>query len=99
VVKLGSQSLDTPERLRTWFSQAGFVEIQIHTKELDMVFLDEDEWWNMEWSISARAGLENLSPEDLERFKDEAFEKVGTQKEADGFHYQLEALCTVAKRA
>jgi SAM-dependent methyltransferase len=96
VVKLGSQSLDKPEEIQRWFFQAGFVDIQISTKELDMVFLDEEEWWNMEWSISGRAGLEKLSPKDLERFKMEAFEKVKTQKQADGFHYRLEAFCTVA---
>ena len=98
VIKLGSQSLDNPEEIQRWFSQAGFVDIQISTKELDMVFLDEDEWWNMEWSISGRAGLEKLSPEDLERFKTEAFEKVQAQKQADGFHEQLEAFCTIAKK-
>jgi ubiquinone/menaquinone biosynthesis C-methylase UbiE len=98
VVKLGSQSLDKPEEIQRWFSQAGFVDIQISTKELDMVFLDENEWWNMEWSISGRAGLEKLSLEDLERFKAEAFEKVQTQKQADGFHYRLEAFCTTARK-
>lgn len=99
VIKLGSQSLDTPEEIQRWFSQAGFVDIQISTKELDMVFLDEEEWWNVEWSISGRAGLEKLSPEDLERFKSEAFEKAQPQKMADGFHYRLEAFCTTAKKA
>jgi SAM-dependent methyltransferase len=98
IVKLGSQSLDKPEEIQKWFSQAGFVDIQISTKELDMIFLDEEEWWNMNWSISGRAGLEKLSPEDLERFKAEAFEKVQTQKQADGFHYRLEAFCTTAQK-
>ena len=98
VVKLGSQNLDTPEEIQRWFSQAGFENIQITTKELDMVYLDEEEWWNMVWSISGRAGLEKLSPEKLEHFKEEAFEKVQTQKEADGFHYRLEAFCTTAKK-
>jgi ubiquinone/menaquinone biosynthesis C-methylase UbiE len=98
VVKLGSQSLDTPEEIQRWFSQAGFVETRINTKELDMVFLDEEEWWNMEWSISGRAGLEKLSPKELERFKAEAFEKVQNQKQADGFHYRLGAFCTTARK-
>src|SRR6185503_17037483 len=80
VVKLGSQSLDKPEELQRWFSQAGFTDIQITSKELDMVYLDEEEWWNVEWSISGRAGLEKLSPEALEQFKAEAFEKVRAQK-------------------
>jgi ubiquinone/menaquinone biosynthesis C-methylase UbiE len=98
VVKLGSQSLDKPEEIQRWFSQAGFVNIQITSKELDMVYLDEEEWWNVVWSVSGRAGLEKLGTDDLKRFKTEAFEKVQAQKQADGFHYRLEALCTVAEK-
>ncbi|RPJ26204.1 MAG: methyltransferase domain-containing protein [Chloroflexi bacterium] len=98
VLKLGSQSLDTPEEIHKWLSQAGFVDIRISFKELDMVYLDEEEWWNVEWSISGRAGLEKLSPKALEQFRKEAFEKARAQKQADGFHYRLEALCTIAKK-
>jgi ubiquinone/menaquinone biosynthesis C-methylase UbiE len=97
VLRLGSQSLDKPETIQKWFSDAGFENIQITTKDLDMVFHDEDEWWNMEWSISGRAGLEKLNPADLDRFKAECFAKVQPQREADGFHYQLSAFCTTAK--
>jgi SAM-dependent methyltransferase len=98
VIKLGSQSLDQPDDIRRWFTEAGFTDIQITSKELDMVYQDEEEWWNVEWSISGRAGLENLNTEDLERFKTEAFEKVQAQKQDDGFHYRLEAFCTVATK-
>ena len=98
MVKLGSQSLDKPEEIQRWFSQAGFGNIQISTKELDMIFVNEEEWWNMEWSISGRAGLEKLSTEVLERFKAEAFEKVQALKQADGFHYHLAALCSIARK-
>jgi len=41
VLKLGSQSLDKPEELQRWLSRAGFDNIQIITKELDMVYRDE----------------------------------------------------------
>jgi hypothetical protein len=75
------------------------VDVQITSKVLDMVYQDEEEWWNVEWSISGRAGLEKLSPEAFERFKAEAFMKLQEQKQGDGFHYRLEALCTVAKKA
>ena len=95
-ISLGSQSLDKPEEIQDWFSKAGFGDIQISTKEIDMVYLDEEEWWNVVWSISGRAGLEKLSPDNLERLKTEAFEKVQPQKQADGFHHRLEAFCTVA---
>jgi ubiquinone/menaquinone biosynthesis C-methylase UbiE len=98
VIKLGSQSLDKPEEIQRWFAQAGFVDIQIHSKEIDMVYIDEEEWWNEKWSLSGRAGLEKLSPETLERLKAETFEKVQAQKEADRLHYRLSALCTIAKK-
>src|SRR6185503_20383294 len=96
VIKLGSQSLDKPEEIQGWFSQAGFMDIQISTKEIDMVYRDEEEWWNVVWSISGRAGLEKLSSETLDEFKSKSFEKLQAQKQADGFHYRLEAFCTVA---
>ena len=95
-ISLGSQSLDKPKEIQNWFSRAGFVDIQISTKEIDMVYRDEEEWWNVVWSISGRAGLEKLSSEELEQLKAEAFKKLQAQKEADGFHHRLEAFCTVA---
>jgi ubiquinone/menaquinone biosynthesis C-methylase UbiE len=98
VLKLGSQSLDKPEEIQNWFSQAGFVHIQISPKKVDMVYRDEEEWWSDVWSLSGRAGLERLSPEALQHFKAEAFEKVQAQREADGFPYRLEAFCTTAKK-
>ena len=98
VLKLGSQSLDKPEEVKRWFSQAGFVDIQITSKVLDLVYVDEEEWWNVEWSISGRAGLEKLNPEALEQFKREAFQKAQSQRQADGFPYRLEALCTIAQK-
>ena len=63
-----------------------------------MVYRDEEEWWNVEWSISGRAGLEKLSAGMLDKFKSECFAKVQSQREADGFHYKLSAFCTTAKK-
>jgi ubiquinone/menaquinone biosynthesis C-methylase UbiE len=96
VLKLGSQSLDDPDEIRKWFSQAGFMDVEISTKEMDMVYVNEEEWWNVEWSISGRAGLEKLSPEALEQFKAEAFRILQSQKQPDGYHYTLKAFCTSA---
>ena len=98
IIKLGSQSLDQPDDIRRWFTEAGFKDIHITTKALDMVYVDEEEWWNVGWSLSGRAGLEKLSAEELERLKAVAFEKVQAQKQEDGFHYWLEAFCTTAKK-
>lgn len=99
VLKLGSQSFDGPDEIRGWFTRAGFADIAIHSKELDMIYANEEEWWNVEWSISGRAGLEKLSPQGLRDLKAAAFEKLRPQKQPDGFHYQLKAFCTTAAKA
>ena len=98
VHKLGSQSFDTAGDVETWFSRAGFVDVRSAEKSVDMVYLDEEEWWNTEWSISGRAGLEKLSPQALQDFKAAAFAKVQPQRQVDGFHYQLTGFCTTGKK-
>lgn len=97
-ISLGSQSLDTPHEIEDWFSKAGFVNIQISTKEIDLAYSDEEEWWNVLWSISGRAGLEKIGAERLARLTAEAFEKMQAQKEVDGFHHRLAAFCTTATK-
>lgn len=98
VVKLGSHSLDRPDELRARFDRTGFTNIQITTKDLDMIYTDEEEWWTMQWSISGRAGLERLEPKRLEQFKAEVFERMQALRQADGFHDHLQAHCTMAVR-
>src|SRR5688500_6552367 len=56
IVKLGSQSLDKPEEINRWFSQAGFVDIQISTKKLEMVLVVGEGYWHMVWYVSECAG-------------------------------------------
>jgi ubiquinone/menaquinone biosynthesis C-methylase UbiE len=98
VVKLGSQSLDKREELFARFSLAGFTNVEIITKELDMIYGNEEEWWTMQWSISGRAGLEQLEPKQLKKFKAKVFERMQALRQADGFHDRLQAHCTIAVR-
>jgi ubiquinone/menaquinone biosynthesis C-methylase UbiE len=95
-VKLTSWSLDRREELLDWFGRAGFVNIRIASRELDMVYADEDEWWARQWSISGRAGLERLEPGRLEALKAEVFARIHALKQADGLHERLRAHCTIA---
>jgi ubiquinone/menaquinone biosynthesis C-methylase UbiE len=99
VVKLGSQSLDKPDEIERWFDQAGFADIDIFTRDMDMVFADETEWWNMQWSISGRAGLEKLDAATLKKFQAETESNMQAHKETDGFHDRLQAHCTIARKS
>ena len=99
VVKLASQSLNKREDLFDRFGRAGFTNIQIDTKEVEMIFVDEEEWWTAQWSISGRAGLERLAPKRLEQFKAEVFERMQALRQPDGFPDRLQAHCTMAVKS
>jgi ubiquinone/menaquinone biosynthesis C-methylase UbiE len=96
VVKLSSQRFDQPEDLLDRFGRAGFSQIRIAPKELDMVYGNEEEWWAMQWSLSSRAGLERLEPTQLKQLKADVFERMQALRQADGFHDHLLAHCTIA---
>jgi ubiquinone/menaquinone biosynthesis C-methylase UbiE len=98
VVKLSSHSFHQPEDLLDRFSRAGFAQIRIVPRELDVVYRTEEAWWAMQWSVSARAGLERLESGQLERLKADVFARMQTLRQADGFHDRLLAHCTIAVR-
>jgi len=89
-VKLMTQSLGTPEEIEAAFRAARFANINVSTELFDMVYESEDEWWNMRWSISGRATLEQMPPDVLARFRDESFTRMQSIKEPDGFHDLLQ---------
>jgi hypothetical protein len=64
-----------------------------------MVYETEEEWWAMQWSISARAGLERLAPSRLAELEAEVFERMQALRQADGFHDRLLAHCAIAVKA
>jgi ubiquinone/menaquinone biosynthesis C-methylase UbiE len=99
VVRLGSQDFEQPEELVAPLGRAGFSEVRVVARELDMVYETEEEWWAMQWSISARAGLERLAPSRLAELEAEVFERMQALRQADGFHDRLLAHCAIAVKA
>lgn len=97
-VSLTSHNLSPVDTLAALLKRAGFVEIKTFEKRLDAVFPDKEAWWSARWSVSGRAGLERLSPEQVEELKQETFAWMETLREPDGFHDLIEARCTLALR-
>jgi ubiquinone/menaquinone biosynthesis C-methylase UbiE len=90
-VRLRTQMLDQGGALEAALREAGFSDIQIITEERDLAFADEAEWWETQWSISGRAGLERLEAETRERFRAEAFQRLQALRQPGGFHYRYRA--------
>ena len=98
VMRLASQSLDTAEKLTEILKTAKWDHVEVTESTLNEVFTDEEEWWNVEWSISGRAALERLAPEQLEALKREAFSAAQTQRTDEGLLYVLRAFIGVATK-
>ena len=96
-LKLSTNSLGTSEKLTAAATRAGFADVVVTTRVLEEVYADEEEWWNVEWSISGRGGLDRLPPDRLAALKTEAFATMQPQRTPEGYPYRLEAHCATAR--
>ena len=97
-VKLQSQSFERPESLEQIFGAAGFAEVSIRVEPFDWICAEAEEWWEAQWSMSSRAGLERLEPAAAGRLKAEVFEHMQALRQPDGFHELLRAQFALARK-
>jgi ubiquinone/menaquinone biosynthesis C-methylase UbiE len=97
-VRLQSQSFERPGALKEIFCEAGFSGVTVLTQPFDWVCSQPEEWWDAQWSMSSRAGLEKLEPLALEQFKAQVFQNMLALKKSDGFHELLRAQFTLAQK-
>jgi ubiquinone/menaquinone biosynthesis C-methylase UbiE len=97
-IKLQSQSFEEPAWLEGLLREAGFEDVYVATEPFDWVCVQPEEWWEAQWSMSSRAGLEQLDPQTLERFKAEVFHAMQALEQPDGFHELLRAQFTLARK-
>lgn len=81
------------ETVKEMFSQAGFIAIQVASKQFDFVWADEQEWWSSKWTEASRFPLERMQPQVLEQFKRDVFKKMEQLKQANGLH-ELRVACS-----
>jgi ubiquinone/menaquinone biosynthesis C-methylase UbiE len=82
----GGKELGKPEEIWSAILTAGFRESTILTEDYELIYRDEQEWWDSKWTHGSRFALENMSSQLLEQFRAEAFRKLPALKEPDGFH-------------
>lgn len=92
------QALNNADALRIALTRAGFTQISIIEDVREFVYANEEEWWAAQWSHGMRHLLETLSPTILERFKSDAFHKLQTIKQPDGFHMLCRVLFTFGNK-
>jgi ubiquinone/menaquinone biosynthesis C-methylase UbiE len=70
--------------LEAAFQEAGFVNQRVIYEEQSFSFNSPEEWWESEWSHGARAFLEKMDFESLDRAKAAAFAKLEELQQTEG---------------
>lgn len=86
------------ETFEDLLAQTGFTRIRSIPVEGDMVYADEQEWWQAKWMHGERYPLENMPPDMLAGFKAEVIERMSPLKQSDGFHERWRVLCTLGRK-
>jgi len=66
--------------------ESGFRESRILTEGYQLIYRDEQEWWDSKWTHGSCFALENMPGPLLEQFRAQAFRNLPALKEPDGFH-------------
>jgi len=94
--------LDTAASMKAVLEQAGFIEVQSRSEQLEVVYQSDEEWWSVQWSHGGRSVLEKIEAtsgvDGLKRFKKAAFERLSYIKEGDGIRSAWPAIYTSARK-
>ncbi len=97
-LRLQSQSFEQPEMLEEMLNAAGFGDVNILLEPFDWICSRPEEWWDAQWSMSSRAGLERMEGLALEQFKTAVFRNMDALRQPDGYHELLRAQFTLAQK-
>lgn len=97
-----SPNFRSHEGMQAVMTAAGFTNIQVSGEESDFVYSDEEDWWSTVWSHGMRATLERIEKtsgsDALQRFKVDAYGKLQSVRQSDGFHHMWSVLFTLGTK-
>lgn len=88
----------TRESLSKLLSDAGLKAIQIHEKDLGYFLKDAEQWWQFLWGAGYRGLINQLSDDDLVRFRAEHKEKIMRYATEEGIKLRVECLYALGYR-
>ncbi|MCB2291737.1 class I SAM-dependent methyltransferase [Clostridium sp. CS001] len=84
-------TFDVCKWITTILTEAGFKDIHTYAETSDVIYKDEEEWWNEMWSNAVRYTLDeltNMGNDALQGFKSEALEGVVKYKTDNGICFK-----------
>lgn len=71
--------IDDADSLRAAIEGGGFETVSIGSEHFDLHIPDAEMFWRWVWSHGSRAILEPLTPEQLARYREVVFDRIGTE--------------------
>jgi ubiquinone/menaquinone biosynthesis C-methylase UbiE len=94
----GEGRLGRPNEIQLHMLEAGFQKSVILTEDYELIYADEREWWDSKWTHGSRFALENMPSQVLEQFRKDAWNRLASLKEPDGFYEHWQAAWVVGTK-
>jgi len=81
---------ETNDSMERMLCDAKFKDVRTLTEHVDLVFNDEEEWWQEMWDIGWRHHMNEIKSKgenQLKRFKECCFEALRDYRKADGYSF------------
>jgi len=88
----------TPEQCVALFGSANLNDVSSHVKDCGYYLKDRDDWWYIIWNGGFRGLVSQLSPHDLDRFREEHLREVQELSSARGIRLEMSILFTIGTR-
>ena len=88
----------TEPKCQVLFHDAGLGNIRVERKDLGYYLKDAAGWWDVVWNAGFRSQVGQLSPEDLERFRDEHMKEINALRTDEGIWLNVNVLYTAGIR-
>jgi ubiquinone/menaquinone biosynthesis C-methylase UbiE len=92
------KQIATESGSRDLFVKAGIEDISIKSNNAGYFLKDENEWWNVIWNAGLRRMINQLSPVDLAKFKNDHLQEITALKTKDGIWLDVDVLYTIGKK-
>ena len=84
------QRLADPENGVRLLEQAGFVEVEVMTRQMGYHLADAGQWWEVIWNAGYRGLVDRLSPAQLARFRPDHLAEVAALAGEEGLWMDVE---------
>lgn len=86
------------EGCRQLFAKVGLQNIRVEQKNVGYYLATGEQWWEIVWNAGFRRMIDQLKPDDQERFKREHLEEIGAFRTDKGIWLDVEVLYTMGMK-